>query len=351
MPPRAASAEQPPAQNVEQIATALEEFLAEHARAVVLEDGKVLFDMRQAKYKLATEHGRCTLHLWGEERNLVRRVSGTTMRNGVLRLSTHRFGQTKQQTLELVADRDRRTSSTRAATRVKYLRVLERVLRRRFPEWKPDGFRTAMDLEKSFGPAYARGSMVQGQKAWAVIAVNEEETQSTVDGILTLGILWLHHCRESGNGRRVYQGLKLVLPRGMASLTLSRMAWLNEKVSQWELWEMDQSGEELEQRDAADHGNLATKLLRAPNQSAAKERFGESAAKVMALIPEAMREVVEQRIRNGTELAFLLHGLEFARVRMGYSSNSFNSMQEITFGAGASETLLTEENESELRAL
>src|SRR5205823_13593758 len=136
MPPRAPSAEQTPAQNVEQIAAALEEFLAEHARAVVLEDGKVLFDMRQAKYKLATEYGRCTLHLWGEERNLVRRVSGTTMRNGVLRLSTHRFGQTKPQTLELVADRDRRTPSTREATRVKYLRVLERVLLRSFPEFK-----------------------------------------------------------------------------------------------------------------------------------------------------------------------------------------------------------------------
>jgi hypothetical protein len=81
--------QQPLAQNVEQIAAALEEFLAEHARAVVLEDGKVLFDMRQAKYKLATEHGRCTLHLWSEERNLVRRVSGTAMRNGVLRLSTN----------------------------------------------------------------------------------------------------------------------------------------------------------------------------------------------------------------------------------------------------------------------
>src|ERR1700723_4430562 len=200
MPPRASSAEsaQPPAQTVEQIAAALEDFLAEHGKAVVLEDGKVLFDMREAKYRLATEHGRCTLHLWSEERNVVRRVSATAMRNGVLRLSTHRFGQAKPQPLELVADRDRRTPSTREATRVKYLRVLERVLLRSFPEFKPDAFRTAMDLEKSFGPAYARGSLVQGQKAWAVIAVNDEETQSTIDGILTLGILWLHHCRESG---------------------------------------------------------------------------------------------------------------------------------------------------------
>src|SRR5271168_1812804 len=184
MPPRATSAEstQIPAQTVEQIAAALEAFLAEHARAVVLEDGNVLFDMREAKYRLATEHGRCTLHLWSEERNVVRRVSATAMRNGVLRLSTHRFGQTKPATLELVADRDRRTPSTREATRVKYLRVLERVLLRSFPEFKTDAFRTAMDLEKSFGPAYARGSVLRGHKAWAVIAVNDEETQATVDG-------------------------------------------------------------------------------------------------------------------------------------------------------------------------
>src|SRR5277367_5787099 len=288
MPPRATSAEsaQTLAQTTEQIAAALEAFLAEHARAVVLEDGKVLFDMREAKYRLATEHGRCTMHLWGEDRNLVRRVGGTTLRNGVLRLSTHRFGQTKPQTLELVTDRDRRTPSTREATRVKYLRVLERVLLRTFPEFKADAFRTAMDLEKSFGPAYARGSLVQGPKAWAVIAVNDEETQATVDGILTLGILWLQHCRESGDGRRLYQGLKLIVPRGMATLTLSRMAWLNESAAQWELWELDQKSEELEQRDAADHGNLKTSLMHLPNETAAQERFAESIARVMALVPE-----------------------------------------------------------------
>jgi hypothetical protein len=338
-------------QTVEEISAALESFLAESPRPVVLEDGKVLFDMREARYKLSTEHGRCTLHLWSEERNLVRRVGATAMRGGVLRISTHRFGQAKPQTLELVTDRDRRTPSTREATRVKYLRVLERVLLRSFPELKADGFRTAMDLEKSFGPAYTRGSLVQGQKAWAVIAVNEEETQATVDGILTLGILWLHHCRESGDGRRVYQGLKVIVPRGMAMLTLSRLAWLNPSAAQWELWELDEKTEELEQRDAADHGNLTTRLMHVPNEQAARERFAESTARVMALVPETMREVVEQRIRSGTELAFLLHGLEFARVRMGYAGNSFQSAQEITFGAGANETPLTDENESSLREL
>ena len=348
-PRRLATAE--PEQRVEEIAAALEAFLAEHPQAVVLEDGKALFDMRAAKYSLATEHGRCTLHLWNDDRNLVRRVSGTALRNGVLRLATHRFGQTRPQTLELAADKDRRTPSTREATRVKYLRVLERVLERHFPDWKPDGFRTAMDLEKSFGPAYARGSLVQGQKAWAVIAVNVEESQTTVDGILTLGILWLHHCRQSGDGRRLYHGLRIIVPRGTSLLTSSRLAWLNMDAAKWELWELDQATEDLEPRDATDQGNLTTRLMHAPNEEAARERFAESAARVMALVPEAMRDVVEQRIRSGTELAFLLHGLEFARVRMGYAGSSFNRAQEITFGAGANETPLTAENEDELREL
>ena len=349
MSPVATSAE--PAQTIEAISAALESFLAESPRAVVFEDGKVLFDMREAKYKIANEHGRCTLHLWNEERNLVRRVSGTALRHGVLRLSTLRFGQTRPQTLEIVTDRDRRTSSTREATRVKYLKVLDRVLLRSFPELKPEAFRTAMDLEKSFGPAYARGMLVKGHHAWAVIAANEEETQATIDGILTLGILWLHHCRESGVGRRVFQGLKVILPRGMATLTLSRLAWLNASAAQWELWELDQKTEELEQRDAADHGNLTTRLMHAPNQQVAHERFAESVARVLALVPEAMHETVEQRLRSATELAFLLHGLEFARVRMGFAGNSFQSAQEITFGAGANETPLTDDNQGELREL
>ena len=339
------------AQTPEAIALVMESFLAEHPRAVVLEDGKAIFELGTAKYTLAAEHGRCTLHLWSDEGNMVRRVVGVALRNGVLRLTTLRFGQAKPQLIELAPDRDRRTPSTREATRVRYLKTLDRVLTRSFPEWTPEGFRTAMDLEKSFGPAYARGVLVRGQKAWAVIAVNEEETQGTVDGILTLGILWLHHCREHAGGRRLFQGLRAIVPRGMGTLSVSRLAWLNEEAAQWELWELDEAAEEIEERDAADHGNLATRLVRAPNLAAGRERFAEATARVMSLVPQEARGTVEQRLRGGTELGFLLHGLEFARVRMEVSAASFHRAVEISFGAGANETLLTEENEVELREL
>src|SRR5579863_4134663 len=101
-PLRAVSAE--PEQTPAAIAAALEGFLAEHPQAVVMEDGKVLFDMRTAKYSVATEHGRCTVQFWGDERNIVRRVSAAaergTVRDRVLRLTVQRFGQARPGTLE-----------------------------------------------------------------------------------------------------------------------------------------------------------------------------------------------------------------------------------------------------------
>ena len=338
------------AQSSEQVAAALEAFLAEFPAAVVLEEGKALFDMREAKYMVSSEHARCTLHLWGEQRNLVRRVVGAELRGTTLRLSVMKFGAAKATLLEVAGDKDRRTPSTREHTRVRYVKVLERALGRQFPEWKCDGFRTAMDLEKSFGPAYARGLMMQGQKAWAVIGVNDEESQATIDGVLTFGILWLQVCREAAT-KRVVQGLKVVVPRGMATLTLSRMAWLKGARESWELWELDERSEEVEQRDAEDQGNLSTRLVAAPHEGRARERFAASAAKVMELVPEQARCAVEQRLRSGFELAFLLHGLEFARVRIRGSNASFHRVEEITFGAGANEISLAEENEGALRDL
>ncbi|MHB1021742.1 MAG: hypothetical protein ACYC46_09950 [Acidobacteriaceae bacterium] len=329
-----------------EIAQNLEEFLADHPRAVLLEDGRVLFDMQLAHYSLSTEHSRCTLHLWSDERNIVRRVVGVRQRKDVLKLATMRFGQSRPQTMELVADRDRRTPTTREATRRKYLPLLQRILLRNFPDWKADGFRTAMDLERSFGPAYARGMLLRGTSAWAVIAVNAEESQATVDGILTLGILWLAHCRERAGGRRLFSGLKIIVPSGMAALTLSRLAWLNPQVAQWELYELDERSEELVLCDPADSGNLSTHIVHAPNVEATRERFAAASEYILGLLPERMRPLVEQRVRTSTEMAFLWHGLEFARVRMGLSPNSFERVQEMTFGTGQYETTLNEESEA-----
>ncbi len=57
------------------------------------------------------------------------------------------------------------------------------------------------------------------------------------------------------------------------------------------------------------------------------------------------------RASSAAEVGFLLHGLEFARVRHGIAAHSFAREDEVTFGAGANETPLTEENEALCRDL
>jgi hypothetical protein len=138
----------------------------------------------------------------------------------------------------------------------------------------------------------------------------------------------------------------------MAALTLARMAWLAGERGSWELWELDTSDrqERLQLRDLADQGNLESRLSHAPNVERARERFAASAASVMALVPVGRESDVEQRVRSGAEMGFLLHGLEFARVRMS-AGGSFNRVETLTVGAGPNETPLTAENEGMLREM
>jgi hypothetical protein len=184
----------------ETLVRTVEDFLAEARDAVVLEDGAVAFDLADAKYAVSGESNKCLLHLWSSERNVVRRVLEAEVKNDVLRLAVQRLGQTRPTKLEICRERDRRTPTAKRIARVAYQRTLQRTLGRRFPEFKIDRLSTAMDLGRSFGPIYTRGLVRQGQSSFAVLGVNCQETQASVDAALTFGILWLDVC--AGNRRQ-----------------------------------------------------------------------------------------------------------------------------------------------------
>ena len=335
----------------QRLAQSIEEYLVDHPAAALLEDGRVLFDMRAARYAVSEQHGRCLLQLWSEERNLIRTVVEVQERAQCLRLATRRMGAAKPQTLELVPTSDRRTPTARETARRNYQRLLERVLTRQFIGSKVDGFRSAMDLEHSFGPAYVRGRLLKGTAAEAVIGVGEAESGPIVDGILTLGILWLDHCRQHGDGRRHFGGLKVVVPAGAWRTTAERMAWLNHAAADFQLFTLDERSEELVAVDYRDTGNMESRLVHAFSAAGTIERFRAAIDRLLALVPPAARERVEVRPRSATEVGLLLHGLEFARVRHGFAANAFTREDEITFGAGANETPLTAENETLCRDL
>jgi hypothetical protein len=334
-----------------QLARAIECYLAEHPAAALLEDGRVAFDMRSARYSVGESHGRCLLQFWSDERNLMRTVVEVQQRAHCLRLITRRMGVTRPQTLELVPTSDRRTPTTRDSNRRNYLRLLERVLSRYFVDKKVDGFRSAMDLEHSFGPAYVRGRLLKGTNAVAVIGVSEAESSAIIDGVLTLGILWLGYCRQHTSARRHFGGLMVIVPAGSWHTTAERMAWLNHAAADFQLFTLDERSEELEAVDFRDIGNLESRLVRAFSRPAAIERCQSGIDHLMDLLPHGARERVEVLPRSATHVGLLLYGLEFARVHHGASTQSFARENEITFGAGANETPLTLENENLAREL
>ena len=319
------------------LSRAIEQFITRSIAATVIEDGEVLFDLAESHYSISSENGRCVLHFWSSERNCVRRVLDIAEKNGALRIQVQRLGRSKPSHIEICRDRDRRTPSTKRSQRAAYERQLERVLLRTFPGFFSDRPKSSVDLERSFGPVYARGTMHKGNTVFAVVGVNAGELQASVDGALTIGLLWLDYLREREAGRKVVGGLKLLVPPQRSAIVRERMAHLNHDMASFELYEFDQQAGLSEVIDTSDRGNIATRLIRCPNQQGTLARFADSIARLHELVPEC--DVV---ISSPTGISFRLHGLEFARAHWG---GSIHSSEEIVFGVGPSETVLDSESE------
>jgi hypothetical protein len=172
--------------------------------------------------------------------------------------------------------------------------------------------------------------------------VNDQETQSTVDGALTCGILWLEACRLAQRERRVVEGVAMVVPKGMAMLTQQRMAHLHPTGAKWHLYEFDQREDALAPVDTSDRGNLATRLEHSIYEGLARDRFAESIARIRGFLPQS--EVV---VLSPASISFRRHGLEFAQARIAHDRRSFQRGEEIAFGVGPEERVLNAENETQ----
>lgn len=327
--------------NSDLLARSLQEFLAESQTGVVMENGQVIFDLVSAQYSISAERERCLLHLWSEERNVVRHVIEAEKKNGSLILSVRRFAQAKPHKLEICRDRDRRTATARNAARSRYARTLERVLRTKLPDWKLDKLSTSMDLERSFSPVYARGLLRKGRTSLAVMGVNREETQGSIDAILTFGLLWLEACREREAGQTLVEGLQLYVPPGSATTLKIRAAHLDHEAAKFQLFEFEERDESIMQLDLADHGNINTRLTHCPENNRVRSRFENAIARVLSVMPQA-----ELAVLSPTEICFRLHGLEFARARTVNVPGSFQVEEEIIFGTAGFQARLSEDNEA-----
>ncbi len=322
------------------LAEVLEQFLADAPQAVAIEDGAVLFDFVNAKYSVSGE-GKCILHLWSEERNAVRRVLNAEVKGRTLRLNVMRFGQARPGVLEICADRDRRKGAAKYAARTQYQQLLERVLLREYPGMKVEHLSGSPDLEHSLSPVYTRAVLRAGQSAFAVLGVNDEETQSCVDAALTFGILWMDYQRQQFAGRAHVEGLKLFLPPGRGEIVRQRASHLHPEAAKWQLYELDERSELCAPLDLADTGNIVTRLTHAVDTEGVRQRFAASIARIHTLAAAA-----EVTVESASEIIFRLFGLEFARACLTPVSGSFRNAESILFGIGSAEYVLDESNEA-----
>lgn len=323
------------------LARALEEFLSQSRHGIVVEEGEIIFDLDSTRFSISTERGRCLLHMWSAERNIVREVTDSECRNGVLRVAVRKFAQSRTHQLQICRERDQRTPTARKTARAHYARVLERVLEREFPDWKISRLSTSMDLERSFSPVYARGLLRKGRSSFAVLGVNQQESQASIDAALTFGLLWLQDCRVREAGRSTVEGLRLFVPSGKAATLRLRMAHLNANAARFELFELQQADCSAEQKEITKLSDLESHLQRRSDAAMAHAQFADLIAKVKAVALGA-----ETVVTSPGEMGFRLNGLEFARVRISNRPGSFQMTQELIFGVSPLEEILTSENEA-----
>lgn len=322
------------------LARTLEQFLAESRHGIVLEEGEIIFDLSSTRFSISAERGRCLMQMWSSERSIAREVLDAELKKDVLRLSVRKFAQARPHALQICRERDLRTPALRKTARTHYGRILECALQREFRDWTPARLSTGMNLERSFSPVYARGLLRKGRSALAVLGVNHQETQASIDAALTFGLLWLEDCRQREAGRSSVEGLRLYAPPKKSSTLRLRMAHLNQQRGRFQLCEFDERDGSVKEKELAALADFDSYLQRCPNQGKLQSQFADAIVKIKTAAPEA-----EMAATSPGEISFRLNGLEFARVRLSSHPGSFHAGQEIVFGAAGLEEVLTSQNE------
>ena len=164
---------------------------------MLIENGDVLFDFSSARYSVSGE-GKCVLHVWSEERNIVRRVldiEGSTAQASLIGTSFWDSRNLRPSKSPPTPDTAAPPRNVRLAR--EYQRLLVRLLEREYPGAKIESVSAKADLEHSFSPVYTRAVVRRGQSAFAVLGVNGDESQASIDAALTFGILWLDYQRAA----------------------------------------------------------------------------------------------------------------------------------------------------------
>ncbi|OFW12272.1 MAG: hypothetical protein A3H27_17600 [Acidobacteria bacterium RIFCSPLOWO2_02_FULL_59_13] len=317
----------------EDIRERIETFLLGLRHPVLTEAGREVIDLSTSHYSLTTEHNKLLWHVWNDQTNLVRQITGIRRESPVrMELRFQKFGKGPPGVLVLAESRATPEQLGLRSRRALFCKQLRRILAQRYPDWKLGALTTEADLVHSFSGRYTRGWLSRGSRAWAVIGVGEQEDISTVEGILAYGIIWLDSLRRQDH-KRVVEGLKLFVPANSPSSIAHRLSWLDSNLAHWEMYE---TGDEVRLLSTADTGNLKTHLPPLHALPPRQTHWEAWIEQVLACSPDVEARQDPQGLR-----LFSIRGLTVAR----------ETPKGLVFGVGQSETTLQDSTIADFRAL
>ncbi|PYV88217.1 MAG: hypothetical protein DMG05_15965 [Acidobacteria bacterium] len=225
-------------------------------------------------------------------------------------------------------------------SRKKFQKYVEQLILRNFPKAKIIKSVVHTDLEHSISGKYVRLLFISGRNRWAALAANPLEDQSTLDGILSNGLIWREHLKLQES--RPVGKLLLVVPVERGHVLKSRLRWIRGAGKEIYLMEMDTEKDSLVHVDIKDSGNVDTLLTQVyslgPRIDLAQT---ETFKRVMSLASQHINPV----LRTGSNcVSFRIRGLEFASLHVG-------SAGKLTFGVGKQEPVDTASDWNELKRL
>jgi hypothetical protein len=301
----------------------------------VRENGEWIAALDGLQYEVRPQGDAALLHLWSAQKSLVRRVVrlAEESRERVV-VEVIRFGHSRHAQLEFVAATS--GHEARRVGREQFRDRLRQILTDRFPDETVKSLVTSADLRRSISGSFTRGVVYRGSESFAVFAAAPNENGSTLDGILTFGLIWLDHVRDRAKSQSVL-GLRLFLPRGTSAITAHRMMALASP-HEIELYEYDPLYWRVRRIAISDAGNLATWIVPRREVDQALATVQPEAERIRKLAPEAIQVGVSAATR---EVTLRFRGLEFARWRLG----------AMWFGLGDHQELLTPERWPALETL
>jgi len=310
------------------LASDIEKFASTLSDPALYQKGLQIGRLEDLDLRIEYDNRRAVLSFQLSSKRLRRKIVGVRRKgNATLEIQLEHFNRTE--TIQIQNSAGTPTLKFFKSSRKSFQQCLESVIRRNFPKIKILSSTVHSDLEHSLSGKYVRTLLMSGHSAWAALAVSPLEDQTTVDGILSSGLIWMEHLREH---RHALSRLLLLVPRDRGQVLKSRLKWIQGSGREIFLLEMDLDRESLAYADLGDSGNVDTLLTRV-TVLRSRDDYSQKAdfKRLVSLAPQQIEAIYRSDV---SAVSFRIRGLEFAVLHMKGSEG-------LTSGVGKHEPVKT----------